>query len=772
MIHPRIREEIASRARRLRRWLVLLAGLFAASAWLVPLGRFSEPRPLLVLVDWSASHVQSPSRALESAREKVRSIAQARGDAPVTAVILGRPPKLWMQAKGLLDWEAQSGAPPNSILGSQGGEASLVAGALELGLQVLAPRVPAILLLGDLRTSPTDWEAARRLARRRGANWLNPAILEAPKELVFARWLPPVHALEAGRLQSVSMEIVGDITRPHRVLGRAPGGNLDVVVNPGIPTRVDWPVTPDPLASEWRVELSSESGAVVTTPVLRLPIRGSSRRLVLVAGKDRTRVVSDLRIRGDLEAREVGEDFPTASVWTQADRLIVANAPLPAGGLVDSPLLDSGSRARRVWVFGGDEAFGGGGYATSSLDAELPLRSGQDGGRDVLVALDASGSMEQGERFARAGRAILLLMTKLRPEDRCAFLRLGGAERSQVTPFLPPGEAAGAVESDLRGIPRGPTRLSDLRSGAVWEEAERASERKRVLNVISDFDDPELATPQGGGAARAWIGDRKCEAWAVLLDPEPRTEALAQSAGFRVVPAPAGVSVELLLRSTGRAHRKDPVVGVWAPRAPGEGSLEIGWRCSTHMASGAVAYLGSEGGEVLTAGWRRGATEVIASSFPWGVDPAHAAVVADWLSAPLSEGTEFFSFAETRQGVSLTGPTEPLAIALVQAGVRASLQIVAPGEYRVVEPLDPWEPASVVLEGGPSVRVEPIGSEAEFRLAQRLDPVARESAPEPSSRPGLWNLLAAGFCLAAWAFLWHRNPVAPPPKPGPAGRAE
>lgn len=765
MNHQRIREAHPSRVRRVRRCSVLLAALFAASAWVVPAGRFSEPRPILVLVDWSASHVQNPVRALQLARETVRNIALARGDSPVTAVILGRPPKLWIQAKSLREWEAHSGAPPSSPSGHRGGEASLVAGALALGLQVLAPRVPSILLLGDLRTSTIDWEEARSLAHRRGADWMDPTTLEPPNELLFARWLPPVHALEAGRRQSVSMEIVGDITRSQRVLGRAPGLDLDVVVNPGIPTRVDWSVTPELLASEWRVELSSGSGAVVTTPVLRLPIRGSSRRLVLVAGRDRGRVVSDLRIRSDLEMRELGEDFPTASVWTQADRLIVANAPLPMGGLVDSPIVVSGTRPRRVWVFGGNQAFGGGGYASSSLDVDLPLRSGQDGGRDLLVALDASGSMEQGKRFERAGRAILLLMTKLRPEDRCAFLRLGGSDRSAVTPLLPPVEAAREVEAELRGIPRGPTRLSDLRSAAIWGEGEPASDRKRVLMVISDFDDPGLAIPEDVKQTVAWIQARNCEAWAVLLDPEPKTEALAQSVGFRVVPAPAGVSVDLLLRSTGRAHREEPVVGVWAPRAPGEGRLGVGWRCSTHLASGAVAHLGAEGGEVLTAGWRRGTTEIMASSFPWGVEPAHAAVVADWLSAPLSEGTEFFSFAETRQGVALLGPTEPLALEVIQAGVRVDLQVVAPGEYRATGPLDPWTSASVILEGGSSVPVEAIGSDAEFCSAQSLDPAARKITPEPGSRPGLWNLLAAAVWLAAWAVLWHRPPAPRPPPP-------
>ena len=131
-------------------------------------------------------------------------------------------------------------------------------------------------------------------------------------------------------------------------------------------------------------------------------------------------------------------------------------------------------------------------------------------GVDVVLLVDVSRSMDAADvppsRLARARRIARELLARLEPGDRAALAAFAG-QGVLLTPLTSDldalGELAGALDGDLLA-----DRASDLEAGARATLAafEAASERPRVVVVLSDGEDPSGGGDEAASAlARAGV---------------------------------------------------------------------------------------------------------------------------------------------------------------------------------------------------------------------------------------------------------------------------
>ncbi|MGH7161956.1 MAG: VWA domain-containing protein, partial [Planctomycetota bacterium] len=230
------------------------------------------------------------------------------------------------------------------------------------------------------------------------------------------------------------------------------------------------------------------------------------------------------------------------------DAIVVGAGPLSAAA--------QGAVAKAVREGVGLVVLGGLGSAGGPLEAVLPLTDAPPGGRAVLLALDASGSMEPHRE------AVALSVDRLRallsPEDRVAYVAFRGEvfEESRWT-------WARDARWEIASLPAtGNTRLLPaLRRGAALLEGSDAAARR--LYVVSDgrwqdLADAEIGTllrdleAQGVHAAVILVGDgAPAEAprlFPVAVRAEDETDLrdalfrLEREAPDRVVPGPIPTS--------------------------------------------------------------------------------------------------------------------------------------------------------------------------------------------------------------------------------------
>lgn len=188
-------------------------------------------------------------------------------------------------------------------------------------------------------------------------------------------------------------------------------------------------------------------------------------------------------------------------------------APLAAGGvaLVAAVVLASWARARRraVRLLGDASVVGArrlardvallaalAAIAAAALGPRLGTRLERlpGSGVDVVLLFDVSRSMDAADvppsRLARARALGTELLARLAPGDRAALAAFGG-RGVLLTPLTPDHDAlaelAGALDGELLA-----DRASSLADGvgAALRAFEAASERPRVLVVLSDGEDP------------------------------------------------------------------------------------------------------------------------------------------------------------------------------------------------------------------------------------------------------------------------------------------
>jgi Ca-activated chloride channel homolog len=205
--------------------------------------------------------------------------------------------------------------------------------------------------------------------------------------------------------------------------------------------------------------------------------------------------------------------------------------------------------------------------ATAALGPRLGTRLERmpGSGVDVVLLLDVSRSMDAADvppsRLARARALALELLARLAPGDRAALAAFGG-RGVLLTPLTPDHEALAELAAALDGELLA-DRASNLTDGvgAALRAFEAASERPRVLVVLSDGEDPA-----GGDDAAA----------AALARAGVRLVAIALGSEDGVV-VPDGAA--WLRDERGRtvvSRRDSERLARWAAR--GEGALFVGDR--------------------------------------------------------------------------------------------------------------------------------------------------------------------------------------------------
>jgi hypothetical protein len=420
-------------------------------------------------------------------------------------------------------------------------------------------------------------------------------------------------------------------------------------------------------------------------------------------------------------------------------------------------------------VTGGAQAFAAGGYGPSALDALLPLSSRPGARRRVTVLLDRSGSMEQERRLQRAVEAIVRLCAGLTPEDRLQVISFAAApDRPLPASPVPPARFLGQPAADLRRLqPAGPTRIAPAVSAAVAELDRNEAgevEETRVLIVLSDFRDQGF--DGRSEALRSSLQRLDVETVAVLLDPEPETEARSAALGARLIRADR-ITPELLLEALpvrGWVEEGVTTRRVSQERRSPTGPLR-GWN-PVRKGDAARVWLESGAGAPLAADARRGAGFVTAFASDILLEDWTRALLPELVTAVLPPGTEMACWWEGPDLLFRVPEALGCGPFFVEvAGRAAPARERTPGVFQVAlrggasgtGPLLLLDPARKLL----GRLLPPVGLDPEWAR----EPIRPDSTPTGAgARQGRGPRLRCPFLVVALALLVVLGAARPAPR--------
>jgi hypothetical protein len=708
------------------------------------------PAPTVVLLDLSAS---VGAEIAEILRRGAAWIRDARPRGPVLVVALGGAAPILAgpgdapSAAGRLEALAGAGMVPPDRLDSRLGPA-LLAARSALAARGLAGGAEAVLL-GDGRTTQADARDAARHLREAGWWCREQRPLAGPAEWVAVAAVAPWPVLRAGEEARVRLRVRGSVLVPRILHGRVAGRPVAPVLEPGGSS--DLVVQVRPQASDSVIEAAFEAppGVHLATPRLIFPVEGSSTLRVAVAGADSRLAAAWLEDAG-LEVVLLGLEVPEAARWPAETVLVLAGAPLATPG-VDQGIEDRVRRGGgRLLVFGGERAYGPGGYAAGAFDSLLPLRAGGGRRRHLLLALDTSGSMEAGGRLERAQSSVDSLIDRLTGEDRLSVLALGAPAPRWIGPRSGTREEWRRERGRLRELrPAGPTRLLGLLESWPFPEEEPMEERVAIL--ASDLEDAALDAAEGRRALAALLRSGGVRSIVLLLAPTPRTREIAAGLGCEVVEADA-VGVDLLLEAGAGGYLREALELVAAVGAPVQGVIAVAGASRVRLAPGGTAWLQDSEARPMGAGAQRGRGHVWAFAPALSDAPALAASLARMVRRLAEEGRTRVVAGPIPGGIEISAPAEPVLVDLLAPAGERRLIPVGLGRYRAALPEGPLEEFRVRDAGGQELPLHLDASALEFELPATRLPGGEAGPGPPSGRGPAWALLAAAALgLSAWA---------------------
>ena len=377
-----------------------------------------------------------------------------------------------------------------------------------------------------------------------------------------------------------------------RVLG--PGVDLPCTLVDG---EADLLITTAPLASTLELQLVNAAGHALAEP-LRLPIEPAP---------------SALRVAVLAHNEALQAAFPSSCTLADAPRVICIGS-MPAESLGDDLATVKHLVEREgtgLVLIGGPSSFAAGGFEASALEGLSPLSSHPAGPREIIVALDASGSMDTDGRWLRAIEAAQSLARQLHPDDRMQVVPFAsGVEEPQPAAPASGERLQAALKILKQRTPGGGTRIAPL---LAWMNAHpvgpNAHRRTLLLSDCAFADSAVLDSPEVG--LRDWRL-RAGDLTTLLLDPTAETLPIAKKLGDSVEPCHKVVP-ELLLSHLRRDAWR---VGDEDVRGSGAGLEDVQFTGlgvnATRVAPGAQVLARSKDGAPLLALRQAGQGRVLA----------------------------------------------------------------------------------------------------------------------------------------------------------------
>ncbi len=487
-----------SRAGAVVRAIVLLLLVLAAAG---PFARVGEPgRDLVVLFDRSRS---MPGEAAARVREVLELARRERR----------RGDRLALVSFGA---QAAIEAPPSDDLRWDGAftrevdrDASNLAAAIELGVQLVAPSRPgALLLVSDGESNAGDALAAARAALARGvridvlplarAAGADVAIerLETPSESgVFEPY--PIHAwVRSTRAREVEFELSRDgelLARGRRSLiaGSQRWSFRDLPLRAGV--------------ADVQLRLLDADDATPENDAARAVLRIHGQRPVLIVNQDGAEDTLSAALRQaaipvEVAAPEHGRLERLALSGVRA--VVLENvAAASLGGSALAALREFvRERGGGLLMTGGRASFGLGGFHRSPLDELLPVslemrQEARKLGVALAIVLDRSGSMGMEAapgvpKMALANLGASTAIELLSPIDSSAVIAVDSGPHV-VVPLTSVDDAA-EISSRVRRISAGGGGIY-CRTGleAAVRELDQAAQRQRHIVLFADAADAE-----------------------------------------------------------------------------------------------------------------------------------------------------------------------------------------------------------------------------------------------------------------------------------------
>lgn len=726
-------------------------------------GGGTEPPRGTLLIDLSRSHWPADRATAEArlaavlgdtfARRAPRVVAfgERIREAPEFSAGAGAP-----LARAIVRWLETVGAQPAERTHLPGRTA----------LAALDPD-GVIWLVSDGRhaTSGLLEGAGLRAFRHLGALTPEPADVRIALAAPAPRLVPGSDAEVLVRLTSTATEereVVIGVSRSVELEGgldaEVAGDTITTAVAKGasttLPIRLQ--VAPDARSMILRLLAVDGPDASVSNDVLRLPVTAPRRpRVRIMAPSD---LVAPLAATLDAGRWNVlaasGPEWPAPQELQTLDLLVVHEVDLEEGASVLEALPGAvRSEGLGLLLLGGPGAFRGGGWAGTSLGRLSPLDPRPPSAEELHVLLDASGSMAQDARLARAVVAIRRLAQGLGAETR---LQVHPFARDLTDP-IPSRPVAGgafvaAASAALAALkPGGPTRLVEALEGLEPGGGEAG---KRGLVVLADLEDPALADAEARAALRERLAARfGAGVVVVLLDPDEARRAIARDLAERVHEARVGIVPRLLLEGLATEPWFSGAIRVQEGDVTTERYLGFS---RTLARTGPL--LETVGGEPLIATWIRGGGRVTACALDAARDPEargwlpelatrtarrEAGWRALWREGRLHLEAPRGGVVPSRIGVQLAGRDETPRIATERA----------PGRYELMLASPPGGFVHVLRTTGARVASIPViaGGDAEYqppRPRRLADHGSLEVASSPPHRT-VPLVLALGLALLA-----------------------
>jgi hypothetical protein len=542
-------------------------------------------------------------------------------------------------------------APPPLTAGFADGSRPELAFAL-VRARATPGRAAEILHFTDGRSDPAAFARAAAESAAAGFPVAAGGALAAPAEDVRLRPRGAAEPVGDGRVR-VRAVVAGThrSRRAVRVVAEPPAAGdaatLDVPAGGEAEFVATFALPDDAATATLRIADHGGDDARAANDALTVPVARRERRALWIddgafAGVDRAALRDALGAfrterRKHLAAASAA-DFADADLVVLVDQDATAPAAAARLDALASAVVDGGTG---VLIVGGPRAFRAGGYAATPLERIAPLSSRPDRGRDVRVLLDASGSMEQGGRYARALDAVRLLWESLGPDDVLRVRPFALAPRPPQ-PAEPGGAAAaGAALAALRdAAPAGGTRV--LPAFEAELSTPPSAGRRSVYALIGDADDDALDRADSVAALRARLDAASVERFVLLLDPRPETEARAAALGGRVERVRDLAPRVLLDALEGGSFSAEPTETV---DAGGDPAGAVPWRNRVRDAESARTLLRAADRAPLAATARRGLGTTAAVACPVDAPTLDALIAAAARPAALGG-----AFAERRGG--------------------------------------------------------------------------------------------------------------------------
>ena len=403
-------------------------------------------------------------------------------------------------------------------------------------------------------------------------------------------------------------------------------------------------------------------------------------------------------------------------------------------------------------LLGGPSSFAAGGWEASPLEALSPLSSRPSGPREVLLLLDASGSMDAAGRWTRALEAVQALARQMHAEDRVQVVPFAARVEQAVPARAGTGAELLLAMQELRT--RAPTGGTCILPLLAWvAQRPKSADTARHTILLSDCVFADALELRSAEALRARWRSAAGDVSTLVLDPVPDALKDAALLGGKVE-ACGDLVPEILLNTLRREHWRQEAVlvtggggGLATVRFTGTGSN------GTRAAEGAQILGVSPAGEAILAMRKAGAGKVLACAST-GTGREFADALHKFVRAAARAAEPTARFLQTAGGLRVEFDAANSADVLHlrdAAGGMHTLYSAADGSFFSRAAIKAG-PASVLSTDGTPIARGEVPSRAHLEWAWPPRKLARERGFSAARASWPWALCASAFLALALIF--------------------